>query len=168
MLEFEYTLLGSTCNWNSVLVLVLVLLNLASTCTCTCTCHLSTCTCTCTLCTCDITAYLSYLSFLQPAYTCEMKRVEYTQMSTMVYYTSSAKCLHVSGKTVSCTHTISNFYHRLDIWFLMSLRFDHHSALKRGKIRPPFRSHVEIKTRPVAFVIPPTATQEIGAVFANL
>jgi len=41
LLEFEYTLLGSTstctrtCTWNSVLVLVLV--NFASTCTCTCT-----------------------------------------------------------------------------------------------------------------------------------
>ena len=57
LLQFEYTLLGSTstCTWNSVLVLV----NFASTCTCTCTCHLSTCTCTCTLCTCDITGYFS-------------------------------------------------------------------------------------------------------------
>ena len=37
LLEFEYTLLGSTstCTWNSVLVLVLVLVNFASTCTCT-------------------------------------------------------------------------------------------------------------------------------------
>ena len=55
LLEFEYTLLGSTstctrtCTWNSVLVLVLVLVNFASTCTCT---------CTCTLCTCDITVTL--------------------------------------------------------------------------------------------------------------
>ena len=57
LLEFEYTLLGSTSTWNSVLVLVLVLLNLASTCTCT-----------CTLCTCDITADVDHIYIFNMAF----------------------------------------------------------------------------------------------------
>ena len=73
LLEFEYTLLGSTstctrtCTWNSVLVLVLVLVNFASTCTCT-----------CTLCTCDITAFMrTYVELT-------MKLVRWKQWRTLV------------------------------------------------------------------------------------
>ena len=53
LLEFEYTLLGSTST--VVLVLVLVFVNFASTCTCT---------CTCTLCTCDMSGTRSSFCFV--------------------------------------------------------------------------------------------------------